>query len=104
MFRAIMKDFITHNLINRANKLNSRKVSSLDQNARDTIINITNFLPDDSPLKERMFCILHDIKDRQLCKFCGEPRRFILARNTYVQTCGSHVCSAKLREARKPHK
>ena len=92
-----MKQWILSNLINRANKLNSKKLAWLSQDIKDTIIILTPFLPEKTLLKERMYCILKDVDKRQCCEFCGNPRRFIHARNIYVETCGSHVCSAKLR-------
>lgn len=59
------------------------------------LINETSFLINNPSLSERAYCVLHDIKEQPVCKWCGEPLRFRKMDKGYFATCGKKECKGK---------
>lgn len=77
-------------------KINARKINSIDQFLMDVINEVTNFLPPDSSLNERLHCIIDGLLKTPTCPYCDLKRSFVLYRG-YRYTCGSKACSMRYR-------
>jgi len=56
------------------------------------ILNATNFLPNESSFGERIYCIIHNIKERRKCQYCSNYVKYIDFPNGYHLTCGKNEC------------
>ena len=54
------------------NVLNFKTLNSRDRNLANEILSLTSFLPDTAKLRERIYCIEHDITVQQICPQCIE--------------------------------
>lgn len=98
MEHEFLKEKIKTTLLNKHNKINAKKMQYLFQDPIYFEILIeTPFLPKDSPINERIYCILNDIKVFPKCLFCERKQSFKLYRSKYLDTCGTAKCSALLR-------
>lgn len=59
------------------------------------LIDETSFLINNPSLSERAYCVLHDIKEQPICKWCGDPLRFHKMDKGYFATCGKQECKCK---------
>jgi hypothetical protein len=95
----MLKNIIKQELLNKNNKINSRKIKQHVDNNSKLLIDIieeTNFLQKDSSINERIYVILNDIHEQLLCPFCSSKRSFVDYRG-YRNTCGKNTCSNKFR-------
>jgi hypothetical protein len=93
-----LKTFLTNIrflLINPNDKFNAR-ACCIDwwekrnwTNIYHDIINNTNFLPENSSIRIRVYCILNDIKEQPKCKVCGNPVRFSRVNQVFNVYCSS---------------
>lgn len=99
-----IKSQIENDLLTASNrKLNARKTEYLEVSNPELFESIlceTLFLPKESSLHERIYCILHEIQCFPKCDICDKKRSYTKYRG-YSHTCGSHRCSAKLRNINK---
>lgn len=63
-----------------------------DDSLKLDIINNTQFLPDESSLSERIYCIKHSIAEQLYCPICNKPRKFRSTNIGYFATCGDKAC------------
>lgn len=70
-----------------------RKYFQLNTDAKANLATSTNFLPIDSKISERLYCILNDIIAQVGCRMCGIPSKFITFEQGYRPYC--KVCSKK---------
>lgn len=75
-----LKNFLKENILDVKGHINSNKIryNWLDKNypeIKSIILNETNFLPENSELRERIYCILNNIDYATKC-YCGEKIRF----------------------------
>ncbi len=92
-----LKQFIKENCFSISNKLSSKKLSSqLIKNKINDFIELTSFLPLDSSISERIFCIMNDIEELPRCKTCKKSLKdkFIKYSIGYSNYCNSS-CSKK---------
>lgn len=66
-----------------------------NEDLRNRVIELTSFLHEDVSLSERVYCILHDITEQPVCKWCGDPLRFRKLDKGYFATCGKKECQGK---------
>lgn len=89
------------NFLDKKGKL---KTSQLEKSEDlHLIIEQTNFLPDDSSILERVFCIKNSISELSICQFCGNKRSFVKYRG-YKETCGNVSCGLKLRYSKNENR
>ena len=68
------------------NVLNFKTLNSRDRNLANEILSLTSFLPDTAKLRERIYCIEHDITVQQICPQCNKnPLEF--SKGKYRQFC-----------------
>lgn len=80
------------------NVLNFKTLNSRDKQLADEIITCTAFLPESAKLRERLYCIEHNITSLILCENCGQnPVEFV--KGQYRQ-----YCSMKCLNSSKKHK
>lgn len=83
---------------NRSLEKNFKKLYPEEYNY---LLEKTNFLPENAPFKEVLYCYKHNITERPLCKICGKNRvLFNNEENKYRVYC-SRQCSAKDEELKK---
>lgn len=63
-----------------------------DDFLKTEIINNTQFLPEESSLSERVYCLKNNIKEQLLCPVCNKPRKFRNLTLGYFATCGDKTC------------
>lgn len=95
-----LKSYITANLLRVDGKLNSaitRRDYFKTSPEYVAIMNCTSFLPNDAVLPERLYCLLNDISEIQICPKClTHPRAFSpSAGQGYRPTCGKSSCRGK---------
>ena len=91
-----IKDLIKSQLYTKNGNINSAKIRPDRFNGTDlcnSICTLTNFLPDETSISERIYCILNDINSVQKCPFCEQPLLFSAAKNKgYYSTCSKNKC------------
>lgn len=96
-----LKDYIETNLIRKDGKLNSailRREWFVQSSKHQEIITSTSFLPLDSNITERIFCIINDIQTQPICPQCNvNPKSFSPNFGIgYCKTCSNPRCKAQL--------
>lgn len=103
-----MKNFINSTLLNKNGVLDANKLqqkyfvnNSFESEYRE-ILSLTSFLDSDSTLKERIYCILNDVRFVQICPVCNTtPVKFkssLVGYNTYCSTkCRSNDSAVKIK-------
>lgn len=67
-----------------------------DDFLKTEIINNTKFLPEESSLSERVYCLKNNITEQRLCPVCNKPRKFRNLNTGYFATCGDKSCQTIL--------
>lgn len=67
-----------------------------DDFLKTEIINNTQFLPEESSLSERVYCLKNNITEQLLCPVCNKPRKFRNMNTGYFATCGDKSCQTIL--------
>jgi hypothetical protein len=80
-------------------RINTNNIISLG--LEEECIKLTDFLPDDTRLLERVYCILNDFTEQKKCT-CGKPLSFQNAKRGYRATCSS--CPEKFIQSGKKNK
>lgn len=86
----------TLNILKQNGKFNSHAQKILDKHPTmmDDVLECTNFLNDDAPLRERLTCIRDGITQQPTCKYCDNHVKFNQARAEYGTYCGAK-CSRR---------
>ncbi len=91
-----IKSEIKEKLLRKDDKINTavlRRDWFRESELHQKIIDITSFLPNKVPLKERIFCILNDITERPKCQICDDFAVFLPKHNAgYSKTCSKQSC------------
>ncbi|MEM2159529.1 MAG: hypothetical protein QXN55_01090 [Candidatus Nitrosotenuis sp.] len=94
-----MKETIQQELLTKTGKINARKVVFIETTKSrlyQRILDTTSFLPEQTHLNERLFCILNDIFELPKCPICMAKKSYALYRG-YKDTCGKTSCAVKFR-------
>ncbi len=82
-----------YNVILKSGKINcnSHKLINSNPKLKDWIWNLTQFVINDEPasVRERVFCVINNITELQVCAKCNKPTRFV---NGYYQPYCSRKC------------
>lgn len=62
---------------------------------RNQVLDATMFLKGDADFPERVYCILNDIKEQPVCRWCGNPLQFRNISAGYFPTCDNPECKQK---------
>ena len=94
-----LKEFIHTHPHLRLNQLRANYKSQYLQ-----LMQYTDFLPQSASLKNRIYCVLHDLFDIPMCKKCGQVKvKWYRQKNQYCQYCSSK-CSANDIDVRNKYK
>jgi len=91
-------------IIKNIESRNWRRTTKEIEKIYDNVITITKFLPSNSKLNERFYCILNDITSQQLCNTChNKPVKYTNGLNGYRQCCG-YKCSSNNKDIKEKTK
>jgi hypothetical protein len=87
-----IKEFIYAQLLRNNKPITSRmRYEWFENNDLDSILNKiierSSFLPDNSTVSERVYCIIHDINSMPCCHKCGNNLQFISYTKGYLTYC-----------------
>ena len=63
----------------------------------DEVIKRTSFLSDNISTSERVYNLIYDIKETELCPYCSKPKKFHKLNRGYHSTCQTKTCITKHR-------
>lgn len=69
-----------------------------DPNLYMSILHYTKFLDKDALLKERLYCLRHNVTKRPLCEVCGTPVAFYTLARGYKRFCGNPKCYSNVKD------
>jgi hypothetical protein len=97
----MIKDFIIKNIKNQYDITYLKKRSP---NEHRIIFELTNFLPEQSKISERLYCIKNDIITPILCEECNiNPVKYNIPRKRYLVFC-SKECASKSKNVKDKRK
>lgn len=82
----ILKEIKFRLLDNKGNISSRKYYSKANTELKKQIEQYTSFLPIESTASERIYCIQHNIKDRQICKYTGKYLKFSPNKKQYHTT------------------
>jgi len=69
------------------------------------VIEATKFLPSSATHLERIYCVLHEVKEKPQCQWCGEENHYIRQNVAYSDYCsGKCAVQATREDVMKKHK
>jgi len=94
-----LQEYIKTKLLRKDGKLNSailRRDTFVQSEENKQIIDQTNFLSEPS-FSERIYCLINDIKEQQICPICNKNNRVFLPNfgKGYSETCNDIACIGK---------
>ncbi len=91
-----LKLYIEENLIGKSGRqLSATKIKKINTETLKEIIEVTNYLPEDSDINIRCYNIVKKLDSIPKC-ICGKERKFYNFNNGYKTSCGSSSCAGKL--------
>lgn len=82
-----MKDRILKEALTKTGKINHHFINRLTDNEFNNIINITNFCPENTPIKIRIKLIIGGTNYYPTCKMCNNPVKAHFKGLTLLDTC-----------------
>lgn len=70
---------------------NGKQIIGYFKSRREELDKITNFLPNETSISERAYCVMNNITNVQLC-ICSKPLAFHKFNKGYFKTCGREIC------------